>query len=102
MSKFIDRLNQVSQAEVQPIGFRMSQATSVRPRMQLVANMDEDNIDSLAEYVTGADAGLLCISEFGSDAKTLKKISKAMSKIPWGGWLEDSTQKEIKQLKDCG
>ena len=102
MSRFIDRLNQVSQAAPQTIGFRTTQPASVRPKMQLVANVDEDNIDSLADYVTGADAGLLRISKFGSDVKTLKKIPKAMSKIPWGGWLGDSAQGKIKQMIKFG
>ena len=102
MSKFIDRLNQVSQATPQPMGFARRQPTSAKPRIQLVASVAEGNIDGLADYVAGADAALLHISKLGSDAKTLKKISQAMSEIPWGMWLGDSAQVKIKQMVKHG
>ena len=102
MSRFIDRLKWVSQAVPQPMGFLTAQPVSARPKMQLVASLAEGNIDSLADYVAGADAGLLHISKSGPDAKTLKKISRAISEIPWGGWLGDGTQGEIRQMTKYG
>ncbi len=102
MSRLIDRLSQVSQAVAQPMGFRTTQAVSARPKMQLVASLAEGDIDNLADCVAGADAALLPISKLGSGVKTLQKISKAMSEIPWGGWLGDSTQGKIKQMTKSG
>ena len=101
MSKFIDRLKQVSQETLQPMGFRADKMASVKPKIQLVANVSGD-IDDLADYVAGADAGVLTASLLGSDIKTLKKISQAMSQTPWGGWLGDSTQEKIKQMIELG
>ena len=102
MSRLIDRLSQVSEAVAQPMGFRITQPVSARPKMQLVASLTEGDIDSLADYMTGADAGLLPISKLGSGTKTLQKISEAMSEIPWGGRLGDSTQGKIKQMIKSG
>jgi hypothetical protein len=55
----------------------------------------------LADYVAGADAGLLRISKPTSGAKNLQKISQAVSDIPWGGWLTGGLG-EIKQLTRAG
>jgi len=98
MSKFIDKLNQVSRAVPQPVGFRMTQPLSLKPKILLVASLAQANVDDLADYVAGADAGLLHISELGSGVKTLQKISKVVPDIPWGGWLKGSCRGEIKQV----
>lgn len=102
MSRFIDKLNWLSQAESQPIGFRTAQPASPKPKIQLVASLAQKNIESLVDHIVGADAGLLCISKLSSGAKALQKISQAVSDIPWGGWLQDSDIVEIKQLLKAG
>ena len=102
MSRLIDKLNRVSQAMSQPMGFRVAQPTSPKPKLLLIASLTEVNIDGLADYVAGADGGLLPIHQ-SSEAKALQKVSQAMPDIPWGVWLRDSGQAEIKQLveADC-
>ncbi len=102
MSKFIDKLNRISRAEAQPIGFRATQPTSPRPKIQLVASVAQESVESLADYVAGADAGLLRISKLSSGAKTLKKISQDHSDILWGGRLEGSGSGDIKQVLKAG
>ncbi len=102
MSRFIDRLNQLSKAESQPIGFRVTKAVSPKLRIQLVASLAQEKAESLTDYVAGADAGLLRISKLSSGIKTLQKMSQAVSDIPWGGWLQDSGQGEIKQMTKIG
>ncbi len=97
MSKFIDKLNQVSQVELQPIGFRATLPASPKPKIQLVASLTENNIDHLADFVAGADAGLLQISNLGSGIRTLQKMHQIVPDIPWGGWLRDIDWKETKQ-----
>jgi len=98
MSKFIDRLRQVSQGAPQPIGFRRAEPASARQKIQLVARLSGGDIDSLADYVDGADAGLLPITKSTSSTEALKKISGAMAEIPWGGWPGDIDQKKLKQV----
>jgi len=102
MSKFIDKLNRVSQVMSQPIGFRMTQPVSPKPKMLLVASLPQINVGSVVDYMAGADAGLLHISKLGSPAKILPQLSQAVPNIPWGGWLGDSSQQGIKQMAKAG
>jgi hypothetical protein len=102
MSKFIERLNRISQGMPQPIGFRRAEAAAERPRIQLVAHIIRGDIDSLADFVAGADAALVPLSKSTSSVETLKKISGAMAKVPWGGWLGDIDQKKLKQVISHG
>ena len=102
MSRFIGKINQVSQAVSQPMGFKTAQSISEKPRMQLIASLAQFDVDSLAGSLAGADAGLLRISKLGSGTKTLKKMCQAVSDIPWGGWLGDVGSAGIKQLVKAG
>ncbi len=102
MSRFIDKLNRLSQAEPQPIGFRIKQPASPRLKIQLVASLTQEHVESLADYVAGADAGLLRISKLSSGTKALQRIAQAVSDIPWGGWLQGSGLGGIKQMMKVG
>lgn len=102
MSKFIDKLKRVSQAAPQPIGFRRAEAVAAEAKIQLVARMTAGDIENLADYADGADAGLVPVSERGPGVEGLKKISRAMSDIPWGGWLGDISAGKIKQMVEHG
>jgi len=101
MSKFINELKRVSQAELQPIGFKAAQAVPPKPRILLVATLAEVNTEPLADYVAGADAGLLQIPKIGSAAKTVKKICQA-SNMPWGGWLKGISGGGVKSVVEAG
>lgn len=70
--------------------------------MLLIASLAQVNVDSLADYVAGADAGLLRISKLSSGTETLKKMSQAVPDIPWGGWLRDISWGEMKPMKMVG
>ena len=102
MSRFIDKLNQVSKVVPQPMGFRAAQPVSQVPKMVLIASLAQADIDGLTDYMAGADAGLLDIANLSSGAKTFQKAYQAMSDIPWGGWLRDTGQKETKPLIKAG
>jgi len=84
------------------MGFKAGQPGSQRPKMLLVASLAQANVDSVAEYVAGADAGLLPISKLSSGRETLSKIAQAVPDIPWGGWLRDIRRGEMKQMKRVG
>ncbi len=101
MSKFIDKLKQASQT-APPIGFKATLATLSKPKMLLIASLSQANLDGVADYVAGADAGLLPVSELSSGAEAIKKTLQAVSDIPWGGWLKDVGRKEITQIVDSG
>ena len=102
MSQFIDKLKRISQAAPQPMGFRAAQSTSGKPGILVIASLVQTDIDSLAERLVGADAGLIRITKLGSGAKLLEKVSQAASDIPWGGWLEGISEGEVKQVEKVG
>ena len=102
MSKFIDKLNQVSQAVPQSMGFGIPKRVSPKPKILLIASLAQADVDDLVNYVAGADAGLIPISKLSSGAKTLQKIGQVLSDIPWGGWLRDSDQGGIRQMVKAG
>lgn len=103
MSKFIDKLNRLSRTEPQPIGFRIKQPVSSKPKIQLVASLAQENAEKLIDYVDGADAGLLRISGPNTAAGILQSTCQAVSDIPWGGWLANNIQGEVEQIlkADC-
>ncbi len=101
MSKLIDKFKQLSPAELQPMGFRAQLPVSPKPKMLLIAGFTEADIEGLTDYVSGADAGLLTISKRSTGIKNLQKITKEVSDIPWGVWLEGS-QEEINEIGKTG
>jgi hypothetical protein len=92
MSKFIDKLKEVSEAELKPMGFKAAAKAPPKPKMLLVAAPAEANIESLADYMSGADAGIAPLPKSSAGAKTTPKMPQAMSAIPWGGWLKDISE----------
>ncbi len=101
MSQLIDKLNRVSQTVPQPMGFTVAPPVSPKPKLLLIASLTQVNVDGLADYVAGADGGLLPMHQ-SSEAKALQEVSQAISNIPWGAWLRDSGQPEIKQIMKAG
>ncbi|MBA7654375.1 hypothetical protein ES703_62252 [subsurface metagenome] len=102
MSRFIDRLSQLSRGELQPIGFTAKQPASPTPKIQLVASLAAESSESLTSHVAWSDAGLLSISRISTGAEALQKIAKALPDIPWGGWIQSSSSSGIKQLTKAG
>jgi hypothetical protein len=100
MSKFINELKRVSQVGLQPMGFKAVQAVPPKPRILLVAAL-EVNIQHLADYAAGADAGLLQIPKLGSAAKTIQKICQ-VSNMPWGGWLRGISGEGTRSVVKAG
>ena len=102
MSKLIDKLNQVSQAVSQPMGFRPVPSAAPKPKILLIASLNQANAGEMADYLAGADAGLLHISNLTSGAKALQKIRQIVSDIPWGGWPRDISTVDAKRMVKVG
>jgi len=102
MSRLIDKLNQVSRVVPQSMGFRKAQPVSEKPKILLIAFLAGASVGGLADYVVGADAGLLHIPKLSSGAKTLGEMSQAVPDIPWGGWLKNIDKGGIKQMAKAG
>jgi hypothetical protein len=102
MSRLIDKLNWVSQTAPQAMGFGAMQQVLPKPRMLLIADFAQANIEGLADYMAGADAGLFHISNLSEGVKTLGEKCQVLSDIPWGGWLKDVGQVGMTQLVEAG
>jgi hypothetical protein len=102
MSKLIDKLNQMSKATPQSIGFRAAQPFSQRSRMLLIVSLaSADKADlRTADYITSADAVL--ITQQISESFTIREITESLSEIPWGISLRSSDGKEIGPLIKAG
>jgi hypothetical protein len=81
MSRFIDRLKQLSQGTPQPIGFRTSASTHSKLRIQMVAAVAVDGVD--VGLVAEADAALVRTTRKAGAAEALKKLATPGG-IPWG------------------
>ena len=101
MSKLIDKLKQASQGSPQPMGFGTSRSAKMKPGMILIASLNQANADGLADYMSGADAGLWHISS-ASQIKTLQKASKSIPDLPWGWWLDSDAEKDLEKLLKLG
>jgi hypothetical protein len=102
MSKFVDKLRLASQAVAQPMGFGRGQLVSAKPGILLVASLAQAGVSNLADLVSGADAGLLDISELERDIKTLGGCTEAVPDIPWGGWLRGGKWPRSRKIKALG
>ena len=103
MSRLIDKLERVLKAVPQPMGFRAAQSASPKPQVLLIASLTPtDNVDTLADYVAGADAVMLRITKSSPGAKALQKIARSLPDIPWGGWLGDIDKKRVGTMANAG
>ncbi len=84
------------------MGFGAARKVSVKPKMVLVASLAQTSVGGLADYVAGADAGLIPIAKASTGAKTFHKVSQAVPDIPWGGWLKDTGREGIKPIVKAG
>jgi hypothetical protein len=82
MSKFVDRLKQLSGGAPQPIGFRTNAAADrSRLKIQLIAALPIDGVD--AALVADVDAALVRVKRKTGAVEALKKLSLP-SDLPWG------------------
>ena len=103
MSRLIDKLNRVARAASQSMGFRTARQALSEPRMLLIARLPQmEKTISLADYVAGADAVLMHIGKTGLAAKALQTVTGSSGDMPWGGWLGDTGQSQLKTLVDNG
>ena len=94
MSKLIDKLNQAPKATPQPMGFRINHPASAKPRPILIASLSQ------VINVTGTDAVLF--TKLSAESRTLPKINRSFSDIPWGIWLSNISKRGIKPLAEAG
>lgn len=98
MSKFIDRLNQLSWTASQPLGFGARQASADKPKLQLVAGLAQDDVESLVGRLNGADAALLRLSRVSAGNEALQKVARAIPDLICGAWLSGCRQEEVDEI----
>jgi hypothetical protein len=90
MSKFIERLQQVTQPLPQSMGFKTNKTEQTRPKIQLIVNITGNKSKSPAKELNEADALLLPVSGVGVD-KTI-----------WGMWLLNGDANEVEKSIKSG
>ena len=84
MSKFIDKLTQLTRGESQSMGFRKKEAESSDKKMVVVARLTPDDVKGLSGKLTGADAGLVTVSETAQGVEILEKLCGDYADVIWG------------------
>ena len=101
MSKFVDKLQNLSKSSTTPIGFRTSVSEAKRPAMLLIAGLSGTRIDEAKMVADGnADAGL--IRDEGPSTRIVGQMVKALGDIPLGVSVKGMSQEEIDELVSLG
>jgi hypothetical protein len=85
MSRFADNLKEALQVAPPPMGFFRTAQTASKPRMLLVAWIDD--AEKASALMDGADAAVLAAAKIPA-AKTLKALVKSLADAPLGVWVE--------------
>ena len=81
MSKLIEKLKAVTSGSPQPLGFKLAQSVTVKPKLAIIASLSEVKAEHLAECARGASALLLTS---GLKSQRLKMVAEAATDITWG------------------
>ena len=101
MSKFADKLRNLSESSDAPIGFHPAVSEVRSPSMLFVVGLSETRVKearTVPDIV--ADAGLI-VSE-GTGAKTVKQVVEAVGGVPLGVFVKGMREKEIDELVSLG
>ena len=101
MSKFVDKLQHLSNTSISPIGFRSPVSESKTPGMLLLATLsplDAKEAEIIAK--SNIDGGLIMSQELG--AEVVKKIVKAVGKVPLGVLIKDANEEKVDELARSG
>jgi len=101
MSKFVDKLQNLSKSSTTPIGFHPSVSEFKRPAMLLIAGLSGAQVKE-AKIVAdvNADAGLI-LSE-GVSAKVVKQMVEAVGDVPLGVFVKGMSEEKISELTSSG
>lgn len=102
MSKFIDKLSLLNKTAPQPFGFGLTKTDPSKAKIQIIASLAQENANQLADCMSGADAGILCISKLTSGITSFKKLAKEVPDIPWGGRIESSQPDDMPKITKAG
>jgi hypothetical protein len=101
MSKFVDKLRNISQSSMAPIGFHPSVSELKSLSMLLIAGLSGTQVKE-AKIVSdvNADAGLI-LSEDAS-SKIVKQMVEAVGDVPLGVFVKGIGEEKIKEITSVG
>jgi hypothetical protein len=101
MSKFVDKLQNLSKSSTTPIGFHPSASESKSPAMLLIAGLSGTQVKEAKTVAdVSADAGL--ISSKGPSARIVEQMVEAVGDTPLGVFVKGMSEKEINELASLG
>jgi hypothetical protein len=96
MSRLIDKLKRLRQAETQPMGFMTGRAQSEKTKMQLVARLAAENLEKVSAGLDPADASLIEIAR-PEGLGTLEKACQMKDGAITGGWIKSPDGATLKK-----
>ncbi|MCJ7575290.1 MAG: hypothetical protein MUO80_01190 [Dehalococcoidia bacterium] len=101
MSKFVDKLQNLSKSSTSPIGFHPAVSEVKSPSMLLIVGLSGVQVKE-AKIVAEvhADAGLV-MSE-GTSSKTIGQVVEGVGDVPLGVFVKGMNEKEIDELASLG
>lgn len=100
MSKFIDRLKQLTEGSPQPMGFHAIGRKPPKLKIQLIASLSRETAENPNEDLKEADAGLVRLPGAASP-ETIKSLCTATD-MPWGVWTEGNGATDLNPLMEAG
>jgi len=101
MSKFVDKLHNLSKTSVSPIGFHATASEAKSPPMLLVAGLSGVSTSEAEAIANGnVDAGLVLSQSFKRGG--LKRMIKAMGDIPLGVVVNETDKEKMDELIGSG
>jgi hypothetical protein len=97
MSKFIDKLRRASKDNLKSMGFTPKKVSS-ESKPLLLAMINEKVLEKGSGCLTGADSGLISLSDPFLGSEILTQVTESDLKIPWGGWLQKLNRTTLKQI----
>jgi hypothetical protein len=95
MSRLIDKLKKIHQAEPQPMGFALNRAASESPKMKLMAYLSSENAEKLSGSTGKADAVLMEVTK-ADEVSVLEKLCRSKDDLA-GGWVKASSSGTFKK-----
>ena len=102
MGKLADRLKEVIERPVRPIGFRAGAAQAKPPALVLLANIDGGQKEEAARAVHEGAQGVLAAVGTATADETLAELATAAGGGLWGGALEAGGRADVERLREAG
>jgi hypothetical protein len=101
MSKFVDKLRNLSKASSLPMGFRSVVSESKSPAMLLIAGLSQlDAKEAEALGYGNIDAGIILSQDFDSEA--VRQMVEAAGEVPLGVLLKNAGEEKVDELANLG